>query len=104
MSSEILLGNPSQQTDSFNAFEVNRVSTLKELAQNLISEIETLSGAPPAELPTGINLTEAVKGYEVSLIKRALLIAKGNQRKASLLLGLRHTTLNSKIKRYNIEF
>jgi DNA-binding protein Fis len=30
--------------------------------------------------------------------------SKGNQRKAAKILGIRHTTLNEKLKRYNMGF
>ena len=41
--------------------------------------------------------------FEEDLIKKALKIAKGNQRVASMILGIKATTLNEKIKRYHIK-
>ncbi len=80
----------------------SRIDTLKELAQNLIAEIEALRRANPPDFSRGIDFQEEIKMYESTLIRHALRLTRGNQRKAASLLGLRHTTLNSKIKRYNI--
>lgn len=50
----------------------------------------------------GIYLKKAVSEYEKSLIINSLIAAKGIQKKAAKLLKLKPTTLNEKIKRYNI--
>jgi DNA-binding NtrC family response regulator len=50
----------------------------------------------------GIYLKKAVSEYEKSLIINSLIAAKGVQKKAAKLLKLKPTTLNEKIKRYNI--
>ena len=42
------------------------------------------------------------EGYEVELIRRALKLTSGNQARAARLLGVKATTLNSKIKRYGL--
>jgi DNA-binding NtrC family response regulator len=80
----------------------NRIESLKELAQSLIAEIESLRQAKPMDFSRGIDFQEEIRMYESALIREALRLTRGNQRKAASLLGLRHTTLNSKIKRYNI--
>ena len=41
--------------------------------------------------------------FEEDLIKKALKIAKGNQRVTSMILGIKATTLNEKMKRYHIK-
>jgi DNA-binding NtrC family response regulator len=43
-----------------------------------------------------------VSRFEIDLIKRALLRTGGHQVQAAKLLNLKVTTLNSKIKHYNI--
>jgi DNA-binding protein Fis len=48
------------------------------------------------------NLYEKVKQFEVTLIVEALIKCRGKQRTAAKLLGINTSTLNSKIKRYNI--
>jgi DNA-binding NtrC family response regulator len=50
----------------------------------------------------GIYLKKAVSEYEKNLIINSLIAAKGVQKKAAKLLKLKPTTLNEKIKRYNI--
>jgi len=51
----------------------------------------------------GIYLKDAVTDFEKSLIVNSLIAAKGVQKKAAKLLNLKPTTLNEKIKRYNID-
>ena len=41
---------------------------------------------------------------EKSLILRALSQCNGNQKSAAKFLGMKYTTLNEKLKRYNIQF
>jgi len=55
------------------------------------------------EIHEGISFYDHVKKYEVDLIIRALEATSGHQSKAARLLGLNATTLNSKIKSYNIQ-
>lgn len=50
----------------------------------------------------GINLYEEMREYEIQLIRWALQQAHGKQVIAARLLGIRATTLNNKIKQYNI--
>jgi DNA-binding NtrC family response regulator len=52
---------------------------------------------------TGIELSEEVKQYERSLLCSALKQCHGMQTKAARLLGLKLTTLNTKIARYGID-
>lgn len=59
---------------------------------------------PTRDLPIaqGISFYDEVAKFEISLIRRALEITGGNQSRAARLLGMNTTTLNSKIKAYNI--
>ncbi|HZS44532.1 MAG TPA: sigma-54 dependent transcriptional regulator [Blastocatellia bacterium] len=50
----------------------------------------------------GIQFYEEVQRFEIELIKQALEQTGGHQSRAAKLLGLNTTTLNSKIKSYNI--
>lgn len=50
-----------------------------------------------------INFFDEVRRFETSLIERALREVGFNQARASLLLGINKTTLNNKIKQYNIQ-
>ncbi len=49
-----------------------------------------------------INFYEEVENFEKNLILQALIRTNSNQRAAAELLNLKVTTLNSKIKLYNI--
>ena len=48
------------------------------------------------------RLRDEVKRFEMELIRTALEKTLGNQTRAARLLGIKTTTLNGKIKRYNI--
>lgn len=43
-----------------------------------------------------------IKSFEEDLIKKALELARGNQRVAAMILGIKATTLSEKIKRSHI--
>ena len=47
---------------------------------------------------------DLIGSVEKSLILRALSKCNGNQRSAAKFLGMKYTTLNEKLKRYNIQF
>ena len=80
-----------------------RVVSLKVLALSLLKQIEVLE----SQLATGdvppLDLHSEVRRFEVSLIRSALLRTGGRQRRAARLLGMKVTTLNTKIKRLSID-
>ena len=55
------------------------------------------------DIGRGVNFYDEVKRFEIDLIRRALEQTGGHQSRAARLLGLNATTLNSKIKSYNIQ-
>ena len=57
----------------------------------------------PLDILGGISFYDEVQRFETHLIKMALVETGGNQAKAARLLGIKATTLNSKIKLFNIE-
>jgi transcriptional regulator with GAF, ATPase, and Fis domain len=79
-----------------------RLNGLKEVALKLLSAVESLRGGQTPPESTELNLDDEVKRFELSLIKEALTKTGGNQARAARLLGVKHTTLNAKIKRYQI--
>lgn len=87
-----------------------RISLLKDVSQTLsraLEMIEDLKIAGTVRLPNvagGISFYDEVSRFEISLIQLALRYARGNQRNAASLLGLKTTTLNSKIKTYNLDW
>jgi DNA-binding protein Fis len=92
----------------------DRIERLVDLASSLLEETTSLaqdkrftdesSRFKSLDMSTGIDFYDQVKRFETSLIKLALEKTGGNQARAAELLGLKTTTLNSKIKLYNIEY
>lgn len=70
------------------------------LAFDLVKRSEGTSAE--IDIARGVNFYEEVKRFEIDLIRRALDQTAGHQSRAAQLLGLNATTLNSKIKSYNI--
>ena len=60
------------------------------------------SNTAVGDIGRGINFYEEVRRFEIDLIRRALEQTGGHQSRAARLLGMNATTLNSKIKTYNI--
>lgn len=58
--------------------------------------------SPPLDLSQGFSFYDEVAKFEINLIRQALEFTGGNQSRAARLLGMNTTTLNSKIKAYNI--
>jgi len=61
------------------------------------------SGTSNVDLSRGVNFYDEVRRFEIDLIRRALVQTNGHQSRAARLLGMNATTLNSKIKTYNID-
>ena len=91
-----------------------RVRRLVDLASSLMREAQVLARdkafadesarLQSIDVSKGIDFYGEVERFETALIKLALDQTEGNQARAAQLLGLRATTLNSKIKLYNIEY
>jgi transcriptional regulator with GAF, ATPase, and Fis domain len=81
---------------------LSKTTTLKQLALKLLVEAQSLNEVPMLDVGNGIDFYEEVKRFEVDLIQSALSLAGGNQVKAARLLNMKVTTLNSKIKHYDI--
>ena len=82
----------------------SRLDALREVALTLLHEVESLRSLRPPRSSEQPRLTEAVRCFETHLILQALEKTRGNQLRAARLLGVKHTTLNAKIKRYGISF
>ena len=78
------------------------VKTLEQLALKLLLEAQTLNELPMLDVQSGIDFYEEVKRFEIDLIQRALMFTCGSQVRAARLLNMKVTTLNSKIKHYDI--
>lgn len=107
MSSQIIWGNQADDVARAGAHgnEVvldNRLTTLRDVALTLLREVESLRMTEPNNVAGRVRLHDEVQRFETELIRSALSRAAGNQTRAALLLGVKLTTLNSKIKRYKI--
>jgi DNA-binding NtrC family response regulator len=86
-----------------------RLRVLRDAARSLsraMRAVRTLELSSPAAVPDvgrGVDFYDEVRRFEILLIERALLHSGGSQVRAASLLGLKTTTLNSKIKGYNID-
>ena len=91
----------------------DRIQRVVDLADALLAEAETLARdkafteeatrLKPLDILGGISFYDEVQRFETHLIKMALAETGGNQAKAARLLGIKATTLNSKIKLFNID-
>ena len=80
----------------------SRLDGLRAMARSLLTELDSL-GRPDAPDPDGkLKLDDELKRYEIGLIRAALDKADGSQTRAARMLGVKVTTLNTKIKRYQI--
>jgi transcriptional regulator with GAF, ATPase, and Fis domain len=79
-----------------------RLNSLRETVLLLLDEVESLSISVPVDIKNGARFSDEVRQFEVNLIRTALGRTSGSQIRAAKLLGLKPTTLNAKIKRYNI--
>ncbi len=71
-------------------------------AEQFLHRLKSEDPARDLPIAQGISFYDEVAKFEISLIRRALEITGGNQSRAARLLGMNTTTLNSKIKAYNI--
>ena len=89
-----------------------RLEKIKELAGYLLDEAESLdhenalaeasATVGGLEMESGVDFFEEVKQFETRLIGRALELTGGNQARAARMLRLGTTTLNYKIKQYEL--
>jgi DNA-binding NtrC family response regulator len=81
----------------------NRIDVLQKLSLAITREIGALANFQRTRNEhRPLDFFDEVQRFEVDLILRALWRAGGNQRRAAKMLGIKATTLSSKIKRYNI--
>ena len=79
-----------------------QIESLRTLALELMNVVVKLEEFQSRRLQQPIRLADEVERFERSLIESALKLTGGQQTRAARLLGIKLTTLNSKIKRYRI--
>jgi DNA-binding NtrC family response regulator len=85
--------------------EISRECLRPEIADPQAARAVVREGSGAAssiDVSRGINFYDEVRRFEIDLIRRALDQTGGHQSRAARLLGMNPTTLNSKIKTYNI--
>jgi len=80
----------------------SRLDDLRAMARSLLTELDSLGLPVELELEGGLKLDDELKRYEIGLIRAALDKAGGSQTRAARMLGVKVSTLNTKIKRYQI--
>lgn len=83
----------------------SRLEAIRSLVLIFLREVDLLKkvlGPRARQKGDPIKLDSEMDAFEAALIRDALIKAKGNQRDAAKLLGIKPTTLNAKIKRLGI--
>lgn len=75
---------------------------MKNLTHTLMAELEGVAPVPALDLDVGIRMRDEVARYEMDLIRAALQLTRNHQGRAARMLGIKATTLNSKIKKYKL--
>ena|SRR5437879_8055653 len=92
----------TQDEDEELTLPGNNLASLRELTFKLLREVESIGEVHTPDIESGVDFYDEVSRFEMDLIKRALVQTGGHQRRAARLLNLGVTTLNSKMKHYNI--
>ena len=89
-----------------------RLERIRSMATALLQEAESLdhenslaessAAVDNLNVRSGVNFFDEVRRFEMRLISRALELTGGNQARAARMLGLGTTTLNYKIKSYEM--
>lgn len=80
-----------------------RLRLLKQLTMELQQGLESLDQAPTPDFERGLDFYQEVTRFEITLIRRSLMLTAGHQGKAARLLNLKASTLGAKIKHYEIQ-
>src|SRR5437764_1706829 len=82
----------------------NLTRTLERVEEESFAELSKKYITRPQDVTQGIDFYDEVRLFEIWLIQRALRYTGGRQNRAASLLGLKTSTLNAKIKAYEIEW
>ena len=101
--SNVSLGAEAKQRPQPATVAEARIAALKVLASTLLSQVESLERQIAADNASEFSLQQEVHCFEAAIIRSALAQTGGRQRRAARLLGVKVTTLNTKIKRHKIQ-
>ena len=97
------LDSADSQTDLAGEVLIEtRMECLKTLVATILDELNSLHRLR-SDRESPLILIREVRRFEAQLIRNALLISFGAQRRAAKILGINPSTLNEKIKRLRIE-
>ena len=96
-------GERSDRSRAKTTEERMKLIELQQLAMHLQTQLESLNQVPTSTVEEGLDFYTEVSRFEIEMIKRALTVADGQQKKAARLLNLNCTTLNAMMKRYYIK-
>ncbi len=104
LSSEINSEEVFVQMDDFKSqqYDIFRINVLRKLSDLLIEEITETAQKTDLKLGNGFSLSDYLEQCEKNIILHALDMTNNNQLHAARLLGIKHSTLNWKIKRYSL--
>jgi transcriptional regulator with GAF, ATPase, and Fis domain len=91
---------PDENSESLTSR--NNIDVLRELVLRLLCEVQCINEVAALTIESGFDFYDEVSRFEIDLIRRALVQTGGHQVQAAKLLNLKVTTLNSKIKHYQI--
>lgn len=80
-----------------------KLEAINRIASVVLSEVETFASRNYLS-SENINYYEELQRFEIELILYALYQANGNQRRAAQILNIKTTTLNAKVKRFNLVY
>lgn len=92
-------------TKSKSAVEIKSIAqkleAINRIAGVVLKEVETFT-ARNFQSSENINYYEEIERFEIELLLFALYRANGNQRRAAQILNINPTTLNSKVRKFNL--
>ena len=80
----------------------NKISNISHLVADLNAAVNDLESLDLPELDDQFDFYKEVERFQVNLIKSALRVTGGSQVKAARLLKLNTTTLNAKMKLFQL--
>ena len=92
--------NMGKAEESLRALIEMSVAISKAL--DAVNTLMTQNAARLPDITNGIDFYDTMRRVEITLIKAALKCTAGSQAEAARLLRLKPTTLNTKIKAYNL--
>ena len=97
------LVRPSKIPSEGPSVLVAQISAVKVLAATLVKYVESLEEKIERNERCYLNLHDELRYFEVEMIRNALKKTGGRKRRAARLLGMKATTLFTKIKRYKLD-